>query len=289
MPAARRRRVRGRGLGFLAAGYKTADGMYQEIKQLRGLTAQPFGVNLFMPQPEYADTAAVEVYRNQLAGEASWYETQLGDPDSGRDDGYDAKLAILIDDPVPVVSFTFGCPTRDVFDAFARVGTITVATVTTPEEAQTAQWSGADAVCVQGVEAAWSSGHAPRQPRDGRLRARPALAHRAGARDRADPRGRGKRPDARRADRRGARGGRGRGAARHGVPGLPRVGRERPAQAGHDQPAVHQDRTDPRLLGPPGPRPGQPLHARARPVRPRRLPPGPPPHQRTAQGRRQGR
>lgn len=24
------------GLGFLAAGYKTADGMYQEIKQLRG-------------------------------------------------------------------------------------------------------------------------------------------------------------------------------------------------------------------------------------------------------------
>ena len=26
------------GPGFLAAGYKTADGMYEEIKQLRGLT-----------------------------------------------------------------------------------------------------------------------------------------------------------------------------------------------------------------------------------------------------------
>lgn len=38
------------GLGFLAAGYKAADGMYHEIKQLRGLTGQPFGVNLFMPQ-----------------------------------------------------------------------------------------------------------------------------------------------------------------------------------------------------------------------------------------------
>ncbi|QEU94443.1 nitronate monooxygenase [Streptomyces kanamyceticus] len=146
------------GLGFLAAGYKTADGMYQEIKQLRGLTAKPFGVNLFMPQPEYADAAAIDVYRNQLAGEATWYETQLGDPDSGRDDGYDAKLAILLDDPVPLVSFTFGCPTRDVFDAFARVGTLTVVTVTTPEEAQTAQWSGADAVCVQGVEAGGHQG-----------------------------------------------------------------------------------------------------------------------------------
>ncbi|MEU5581248.1 nitronate monooxygenase [Streptomyces huasconensis] len=145
-------------LGYLAAGYKTADGMYQEIKQLRGLTSRPFGVNLFMPQPDTADAAAVDVYRSQLAGEATWYETQLGDPDSGRDDGYDAKLAILLDDPVPVVSFTFGCPTRDVLDSFARVGTLTVVTVTTPEEAQAAQWAGADAVCVQGIEAGGHQG-----------------------------------------------------------------------------------------------------------------------------------
>src|SRR3954471_21577152 len=88
------------GLGFLAAGYKTADGMYQEIKQVRGLTGRPFGVNLFMPQPEYADPAAVDVYRHQLTGEAAWYQTRLGDPDSGRDDNYDAKLAILVEDPV---------------------------------------------------------------------------------------------------------------------------------------------------------------------------------------------
>ncbi|MFF8711018.1 nitronate monooxygenase [Streptomyces sp. NPDC015184] len=141
------------GLGFLAAGYKTADGMYNEIKQLRGLTGKAFGVNLFMPQPGLADPSAVEVYRQQLAGEAAWYETPLGDPDSDGDDGYEAKLAILLDDPVPAVSFTFGCPTRDTLDAFAGVGTYTVVTVTTPEEAQAAQWAGADAVCVQGVEA----------------------------------------------------------------------------------------------------------------------------------------
>lgn len=146
------------GLGFLAAGYKTADGMYQEVKQIRGLTAQPFGVNLFMPQPNTADSAAVEVYRHQLAGEAAWYETPIGDPDSGRDDGYEAKLAILLDDPVPVVSFTFGCPTRDVLDSFSKAGTFTVVTVTTPEEAQAAQWAGADAVCVQGIEAGGHQG-----------------------------------------------------------------------------------------------------------------------------------
>ncbi|MCQ4210787.1 MULTISPECIES: nitronate monooxygenase [Streptomyces] len=146
------------GLGFLAAGYKTADGMYQEIKQVRGLTGRPFGVNLFMPQPEYADPAAVDVYRHQLAGEATWYQTQLGDPDSGRDDGYDAKLAILVDDPVPLVTFTFGCPTREVLQALQRVGTLTAVTVTTVDEAQAAQRAGADAVCVQGIEAGGHQG-----------------------------------------------------------------------------------------------------------------------------------
>ncbi|MGW7210385.1 nitronate monooxygenase [Streptomyces sp. NPDC054837] len=146
------------GLGFLAAGYKTADGLYQEIKQLRGLTGRPFGVNLFMPQPEYADPAAVEVYAHQLSGEASWYETELGDPDSGRDDGYDAKLAVLLDNPVPVVSFHFGVPSSEVLESLRRAGTFTLVTATTAEEALAVQRAGADAVIAQGVEAGGHQG-----------------------------------------------------------------------------------------------------------------------------------
>ncbi|MER5770096.1 nitronate monooxygenase [Streptomyces sp. NPDC001985] len=146
------------GLGFLAAGYKTAGGMYQEIKQIRGLTPRPFGVNLFMPQRGTTDPAAIEVYQHQLAGETTWYETPLGDPDSGGDDGYEAKLAILLDDPVPVVSFTFGCPAPEVLESFGRAGTLTVVTVTTPEEARAAEQAGADALCVQGVEAGGHQG-----------------------------------------------------------------------------------------------------------------------------------
>ncbi|MFE9923463.1 nitronate monooxygenase [Streptomyces sp. NPDC005774] len=146
------------GLGFLAAGYKTADGMYQEIKQLRGLTGFPFGVNVFMPQPETADPAAVGVYAHQLAGEAPWYSTELGDPDCGRDDGYDAKLAVLLDNPVPVVSFHFGVPSRDVLDALCRAGTFTLATATTPDEARAVQEAGADAVIAQGIEAGGHQG-----------------------------------------------------------------------------------------------------------------------------------
>ncbi len=140
-------------LGFLAAGYKSSGAMYEEIRQLRDLTSQPFGVNLFMPQPGTWDPSAVAVYAEQLAGEAAWYDTTLGDPDVGGDDAYDAKVAILLEDPVPMVSFTFGCPERAVLDAFAKAGTYTVVTVTSVAEALTAQWAGAGAVCVQGMEA----------------------------------------------------------------------------------------------------------------------------------------
>ncbi|MER5306479.1 nitronate monooxygenase [Streptomyces sp. NPDC002773] len=154
-------------LGFLAGGYKTAGGLYQEIKQVRGLTARPFGVNLFLPQSgPSADPAAVEVYRHQLAGEATWYDTPLGEADDCRDDGYDAKLAILLEDPVRVVSFTFGCPAPETLAAFARAGTFTIVTVTSADEALAAQRAGADAVCVQGVEAGGHQGTYRDDPAD---------------------------------------------------------------------------------------------------------------------------
>ncbi|MEU5090238.1 nitronate monooxygenase [Streptomyces sp. NPDC021356] len=152
------------GLGFLAAGYKTADGMYQEIKQVRGLTGRPFGVNVFMPQPELAESGAVDLYAQQLAGEATWYETELGDTDCGRDDGYDVKLAVLLDDPVPVVSFHFGVPTREVVDSLHRVGTYALVTATTVEEALAVARAGADAVIAQGVEAGGHQGAHRDQP-----------------------------------------------------------------------------------------------------------------------------
>lgn len=156
------------GLGFLAAGYKTADGMYQEIKQLRGLTSRPFGVNVFMPQPDCAESGAVEIYAHQLAGEAAWYETELGDPDSGRDDGYDAKLAVLLDNPVPVVSFHFGVPGPEVLDRLRRAGTVTLVTATTAEEARAVERAGADAVIAQGVEAGGHQGtHRDSRENDG--------------------------------------------------------------------------------------------------------------------------
>ncbi|MEV0845842.1 nitronate monooxygenase [Streptomyces sp. NPDC049954] len=146
------------GLGFLAAGYRGADDVRDQVKETKELTSRPFGVNLFLPQPA-GDPEAVAAYAGHLAEEADRYAAPLGPvPEGALDDAYEDKVEVLLADPVPVVSFTFGCPTRDVLDAFQRVGTVTVVTVTTPEEARAAQWAGADAVCVQGVEAGGHQG-----------------------------------------------------------------------------------------------------------------------------------
>lgn len=140
------------GLGFLAAGYKTADAMREEIRTVRTLTDEPFGVNLFVPSREDVDFEAVLQYRNRLEGEARRRGVELGEPVADEDD-WEAKLEVLLKEPVPVVSFTFGCPPPDVIDALKKRGSCVVVTVTTPQEAIAAHRAGADALCVQGVEA----------------------------------------------------------------------------------------------------------------------------------------
>ncbi len=139
------------GLGFLAAGYKTAEAVSGEIKAVRAETAGAFGVNVFLPQPP-ADPAAVGTYVASLQAEADALGVTLGEP-AWDDDGWEAKLALLLDDAPPLVSFTFGCPPADVLAAFRTAGALTMATVTTPEEAALAAAAGAGCLCVQGTEA----------------------------------------------------------------------------------------------------------------------------------------
>ena len=132
-------------LGFLAAGYKTPAAMAAEITAVRAATAEPFGVNVFVPGPPYPDAGALARYLDSLGpgpGAASW-----------DDDGFDGKVAALLADPPAVTSFTFGCPAAGVISALQDAGSAVVVTVTSPAEAESAAAAGADALCVQGYEA----------------------------------------------------------------------------------------------------------------------------------------
>jgi nitronate monooxygenase len=134
-------------LGFLAAGYKTTEAMAAEIGAVRSATGEPFGVNIFVPGPPCADAAALARYLDSLRADGA-----VGDP-SWDDDHFDGKIAALLADPPPVVSFTFGCPSAEVIAALQGSGSIVVVTVTSADEALAAASAGADAVCVQGFEA----------------------------------------------------------------------------------------------------------------------------------------
>jgi nitronate monooxygenase len=146
------------GLGFLAAGYKSPAAVREDIARVRALTHAAFGVNVFAPPAPLADPAAVEVYAASLRSEAERYGAKLGEP-AHDDDGFDAKLEVVCEERVAVVSFTFGCPDASVFERLHRAGCDAWVTVTDPEEAAQAATAGADALVVQGAEAGGHRGY----------------------------------------------------------------------------------------------------------------------------------
>ena len=119
------------GLGSLAAGYKTADEVALEIAATKRLTEAPFGVNVFVPYRPPVDEAALGRYLAELEKEASSLGVSLG-PSEWSDDEWSAKLDVLLREPVPVVSFALGYPSREVVSALQEVGARVVVTIPTP-------------------------------------------------------------------------------------------------------------------------------------------------------------
>ncbi len=142
------------GLGFLAAGYKTVDQVERELAKVRSLlpAAASYGVNLFAPPGRGTGAAEINSYGDRLRDEAQEHGVALGSP-RWDDDRYSEKLDLLAEQPVPVVSLTFGCPTPSQVDRLQSSGSAVWVTVTTVSEARAAQQTGADALIVQGVEA----------------------------------------------------------------------------------------------------------------------------------------
>ena len=140
------------GLGFLAAGYKTAAAVRAEIEATRKLTGAPIGVNVFVPQPSVASPEALEQYAMSLAPDAERFGVALGDPRHD-DDDWDNKIAVLLELVPEAVSFTFDVPDPGVIAALQQRGACVIGTVTSRPEAVRALEAGVDALCVQGPEA----------------------------------------------------------------------------------------------------------------------------------------
>jgi nitronate monooxygenase len=138
-------------LGFVAAGYLTASSLHDQLAETRRLTRRPIGVNVFVPGSP-SNPASYQPFVDRLQEEAVRVGVELGRPRHD-DDDWEAKLGLLLRDPVPVVSFTFGCPPPHVVSRLHAAGIEVWITVTDPDEAREAARAGADALVVQGGEA----------------------------------------------------------------------------------------------------------------------------------------
>jgi nitronate monooxygenase len=131
----------------LAGGYKTPDDLAAEIAAFRAGSDDAFGVNLFVP-PTEAIEPDLDSYAALIRPEAERFGVTLGKP--GRPDDFFAdKLDLLLADPVPAVSFTFGLPDTGSIQTLRALGSVVIATVTNPSEALTATDAGVDLIVVQ--------------------------------------------------------------------------------------------------------------------------------------------
>src|SRR5437764_15187260 len=66
---------------------------------------------------------------------------------------FEDQARILLEEKVPVFSFIFGIPPKEILDECRATGILTIGTATTPDEAVALQEAGVDAIVASGFDA----------------------------------------------------------------------------------------------------------------------------------------
>ncbi len=144
------------GLGSIGVGSVDAETTRRMIAAVRTRTQRPFQVNVFCHQPAVADAAREAAWLARLGSEFARYGAK---PPGRLTEVYqsfltdDAKLAVLLADRPPIVSFHFGLPARERIEALRAAGIVLLATATNLAEGKAIAAAGIDAVVAQGYEA----------------------------------------------------------------------------------------------------------------------------------------
>ncbi len=150
-------------LGSYPGGYLHPDVIDSAIKKIRSLTDKPFAVNLFIPEknPGTAPSPRVVKKLSEIAEEVG-----IAGPGTPSQEGFrfEDQLAVIIDNDVPVFSFTFGMPDAAQIEALRRNGIAVMGTATSVAEARKLEEAGCSAVAAQGIEAGGHRGTFPDTP-----------------------------------------------------------------------------------------------------------------------------
>jgi nitronate monooxygenase len=145
------------GLGSFGAHGLEPQAIADKIPEIRSLTPKPFAMNLWVSME---DDGAIEsdgmAFQRALSHLAPHIEAVGGTQPTFspyKSIRFEDQVRVLLDAKVPVFSFIYGVPPKEILDEARKQGIVTVGTATTPDEAIALEQAGVNLVVVSGFEA----------------------------------------------------------------------------------------------------------------------------------------
>jgi nitronate monooxygenase len=145
------------GLGSFGALGLAPEAIKDVIGEIRSLTSKPFAMNLwFSMEDEGARTSDEKAFNRSLAPLAGHIAALRAPRPEYKPYSwmrFEDQARVLLDEKVPVFSFIFGIPPKQILDECRAKHIVTIGTATTPDEAAALQKAGVDAIVASGFEA----------------------------------------------------------------------------------------------------------------------------------------
>ena len=145
------------GLGSFGAHGLSPAAIKDVIAEIRSITSKPIAMNLWVSTEDAGARTSDEKAFNRSLAPLAGHLAGLGAPrpiyKTYSPIRFEDQARALLDAKVPVFSFIFGIPPRDILEECRAKKIFTIGTATTPEEAAALRDAGVDAVAASGFEA----------------------------------------------------------------------------------------------------------------------------------------
>ena len=158
------------GLGSFGAHGLEPQAIKDKIAEIRSLTSKPFAMNLWVSME---DDGAIEsdgaAFQRALSHLAPHIEAVGGTQPTfspHKSIRFEDQVRVLLDAKVPVFSFIYGVPPKEILEEARKQGIITIGTAKTPDEALALEQAGVNLVVASGFEAGGHRGSFLRSSED---------------------------------------------------------------------------------------------------------------------------
>jgi nitronate monooxygenase len=158
------------GLGSFGAHTLVPEAIEDAIAQIRSLTPKPFAMNLWVSMEDEGARASDEsAFTRSLAPLAVHLDALEAPRPTYQPYSparFEDQARVLVDAKVPVFSFIFGIPPREIMEECRANDIVTIGTATTADEAAALEEAGVDAIAASGFEAGGHRGSFLRSAED---------------------------------------------------------------------------------------------------------------------------